>query len=85
MIDPKKLILSQLSFFEPLTKGQLIFDLDADELKQLGNFDLEQLEVILTRLEAEGHIKRLKGDEDTFLRINPRTRTWWQRLLRKFF
>lgn len=82
MIDPTELVLSQLSFFEPLTKGQLIFDMDADDLKQLGDFDLEQLEVVLTRLETEGHVKRIKGSEDTFLRINPRTRSWWQRLLR---
>jgi hypothetical protein len=82
MIDPTKLVLSQLSFFEPLTKGQLIFDMDADDLKQLGDFDLEQLEVVLARLETEGHVKRIKGSEDTFLRINPRTRSWWQRFLR---
>ncbi len=85
MIDPAEFVLSQLSFFEPLTKGQLIFDMDANELKQLDSFDLEQLEIVLSRLEAEGKVKRIKGSEDTFLRINPRTRTWWQRLLRKFF
>lgn len=85
MINPEELVLSQLSFFEPMTKGQLIFDMDANELKQLGDFDLEQLEIVLMRLESMGKIKRIKGREDTFLRVNPRTQTWWQRFLRKFF
>lgn len=82
MTDPAELVLSQLSFFEPMTKGQLIFDMDAEVLKQFGDFDLEQLELVLSRLEIEGKVKRIKGGEDTFLRINPRTRTWWRRLFR---
>ncbi|MCO4793771.1 MAG: hypothetical protein KC493_08670 [Bacteriovoracaceae bacterium] len=85
MIDTTELVLSHLSFFEPMTKGQLIFDMDEKELKLAGNFSLDELELTLTRLESEGLVKRIKAEEDTFIRINPNTRTWWQRLYRKIF
>lgn len=75
------LILSTLSFYEPMSFSKIVFDMDTDVLKQLPEFDKNQLLLILESLEKRGLVKIYgKGTEAQWQRIHKK-RSFW----RKFF
>ena len=74
------LLLETLSFFEPMSKEMIILDFNEDRLKQLDDFDLNQLEERLEKLIKQKQLKRLKKDKEVlYQKIMPK-KSWWKRL-----
>ncbi len=73
------LILSTLSFYEPMSFSKIVFDMDTDVLKQLPNFDKDQLLLILKSLEKRGMVRMSgQGSEAQWQRIHKK-RPFWRR------
>lgn len=74
------LVLMTLSFFEPMTFSKVILDFDDDKLKDFPDFDKEQLQGIINKLEKKKLIKRVTIDKEIgWVRVQPK-RAWWKRL-----
>lgn len=54
------LVLSTLSFYEPMNLSKIIFDMDQKVLEGLPEFDQKELDRILLALEKKKHIKKMK-------------------------
>lgn len=77
----EELILSTLSFYEPMSFSKIVFDMDANTLKEFPNFDKDQMLLILKSLEQRGHVRKLgKGEEVQWQRIHKK-RPWWKKLI----
>lgn len=74
------LVLETLSFFEVMTFSNIILDFDNEKLKKFPDFDKEQLQEIINKLEKKKLIKRTTiGKEMGWIRIHPK-RSWFKRL-----
>lgn len=72
------LVLSTLSFYEPMTFSRIILDFDNKELENFPEFAKEDLQDILTSLSKKKFIKRVRLDkEDAWIRVLPK-RSWWK-------
>ena len=79
MQELEDLILSTLSFYEPMSFSKIVFDMDTEALKQFPNFDKPQMLTILNSLEKRGLVKRLgSGEELQWQRIHKK-RSWFKR------
>jgi len=77
------LILEVLSFYDPMTYAQIVFELDEQELKKRPHLNQETLPIILKTLVKAKKVKVLeeKG-EVRWMRVLPsRHKSWWRRLL----
>lgn len=76
----ENLILSTLSFYEPMSFSKIVFDIDTDVLKKYPNFDKDQMFLILKSLEKRGMVyKTGEGTETQWQRIHKK-RSLWKRL-----
>lgn len=76
----ENLILSTLSFFEPMSFSKIVFDIDTEVLKNYPNFDKDQMLLILKSLEQRGMVlKTGEGSETQWQRIHKK-RSFWKRL-----
>lgn len=74
------LVLITLSFFEPMTFSQIILDFDNEKLIDFPNFDQEQLQDIINKLEKKKLLKRVVIDKEVgWIKIQPK-KTWLKRL-----
>ena len=74
MQELEDLILSTLSFYEPMSFSKIVFDMDTNALKQFPNFDKPQMLTILESLDK----KMGKGEEIQWQRIHKK-RSWIKR------
>lgn len=75
------LVLSTLSFYEPMTFSRIILDFDNNKLSNFPEFAKEDLQDILKVLEKKKSIKRVTLDkEDAWIRVFPK-RSWWKGFL----
>lgn len=73
------LILSTLSFYEPMSFSKIVFDIDTDVLKSYPDFDKEQMMLILTSLEKRAMVKKTgAGSESQWQRVHKK-RPFWKR------
>jgi hypothetical protein len=73
------LILSTLSFYEPMSFSKIVFDFDSEILKNYPQFDKDQLLLILKSLEKRGMVRSLQKDgEAQWIRIHKK-RPFWKR------
>lgn len=74
-----ELVLSTLSFYEPMTFSKIILDFDNNLLKDFPEFSREDLQEILKVLEKKKLVKKtLQDKEDAWVRVLPK-RAWWKR------
>lgn len=77
----ENLILSTLSFYEPMSFSKIVFDIDTEVLKKYPNFDKDQMFVILKSLEKRGIVKKSgEGIESQWQRVHKKRSLW-----KKFF
>lgn len=69
----ENLLLSTLSFYEPMSFSKIVFDIDTDVLKNYPNFDKDQMLLILKSLEQRGMVRKTGVD----------TEAQWQRIHKK--
>lgn len=76
------LILSTLSFYEPMSFSKIVFDIDTDVLKSYPYFDKDQMILILNSLEKRGLVQSTgTGTEMQWQRIHKK-RPFWKRFFR---
>ena len=76
----ENLILSTLSFYEPMSFSKIVFDIDTDILKNYPNFDKDQMILILKSLEQRGLVKKTgENTESQWQRVHKK-RSFWKRL-----
>lgn len=76
------LILSTLSFYEPMSFSKIVFDIDTGVLKQFPDFDKDQMLLILSSLEKRGMVKSAgTGTEIQWQRIHKK-RSFFKRFFR---
>lgn len=76
----EELVLVTLSFFEPMTFSKIILDFDSELIRDFPDFDKEQLQSIINKLESKKLIKRVTIDKEIgWIRVRPK-RSWWKRL-----
>ncbi len=73
------LILSTLSFYEPMSFSKIVFDIDTDVLKSYPNFDKDQMITILKSLEARGLVKSTGIEAETQWQRIHKKRPFWKR------
>jgi hypothetical protein len=79
----ENLILSTLSFYEPMSFSKIVFDIDTDVLKSYPDFDRDQMLLILSSLEKRGMVKKSgDGPEAQWQRIH-RKSSLWEKIVRK--
>jgi hypothetical protein len=80
ILSLEEVVLMTLSFFEPMTFSKIILDFDNDQLKHFPDFNKEELQNIINKLEKKKLIKRVPIDKEIgWLRIHPK-RSWWKSL-----
>ncbi|AUN97560.1 hypothetical protein DOM21_13625 [Bacteriovorax stolpii] len=73
------LILSTLSFYEPMSFSKIVFDMDTELLKKFADFDKDQMLLVLKSLEKRGLVKKTgDGSEAQWQRIHKK-RPFWKR------
>jgi benzoyl-CoA reductase/2-hydroxyglutaryl-CoA dehydratase subunit BcrC/BadD/HgdB len=73
------LILSTLSFYEPMSFSKIVFDIDTEVLKSYPDFDRDQMMKILKSLEERKLVKKTgAGLEAQWQRIHKK-RPFWKR------
>jgi hypothetical protein len=78
----ENLLLSTLSFYEPMSFSKIVFDIDTEVLKAYPNFDKDQMLLILKSLEKRGIVQKTgEGTETQWQRIHKK-RPFWKRLFR---
>jgi hypothetical protein len=76
----ENLLLSTLSFYEPMSFSKIVFDIDTDVLKKYPNFDKDHMLLILRSLEKRGVVQKTgEGTETQWQRIHKK-RSLWKRL-----
>jgi hypothetical protein len=80
----ENMLLSTLSFYEPMTLEKIILDFDLKELQKYPHIEASDLKDILVKLQKAKKIKKIKikvgkNSEDAWIRIYP-TRSWWKRI-----
>lgn len=60
MNEIEYIFLETLSFFDPMTKEQIILDLDSDLLLTLNKFSLEDFDKVLNRMVRAGNVVRIE-------------------------
>lgn len=76
----ENLLLSTLSFYEPMSFSKIVFDIDTEVLKSYPNFDKDQMLLILKSLEKRGLVKKTgEAAEAQWQRIHKK-RSIWKRL-----
>lgn len=79
----ENLILSTLSFYEPMSFSKIVFDIDTDVLKSFPDFDRDQMLLILSSLEKRSMVKKTgEGSESQWQRIH-RKSSLWDKIVRK--
>ncbi len=77
----EELILSTLSFYEPMSFSKIVFDMDSNVLKNHPDFDKPQMMLILKSLEKRGLVRQSgKGEDLQWHRIHKK-RAWGKRFL----
>ena len=84
LIEFENLLLSTLSFYEPMTLEKIILDFDANEIKKYPQIEANDLKKILVTLQKKKKIKKIKiaigkSSEDAWIKIYP-NRPWWKRI-----
>lgn len=75
----ENLILSTLSFYEPMSFSKIVFDIDTEVLKNYPNFDKDQMLLILKSLEQRGMVRKTgEASESQWQRIHKK-RSFWKR------
>ena len=78
-LELENLILSTLSFYEPMSFSKIVFDIDTEVLKSYPNFDKDQMLLILKSLELRGIVvKTGEAAESQWQRIHKK-RSFWKR------
>ena len=78
----ENLVLSTLSFYEPMSFSKIVFDIDTELLKSYPNFDKDQMLLILKSLEQRGMVQMTgEGAEAQWQRIHKK-RSIWKRIFR---
>lgn len=78
----ENLLLSTLSFYEPMSFSKIVFDIDTEVLKAYPNFDKDQMFLILKSLEKRGMVQKSgEGTETQWQRIHKK-RSFWKRFFR---
>lgn len=73
----ENLILSTLSFYEPMSFSKIIFDIDTELLKHYPRFDKDQMLLILKSLERRGIVNKSgEGTESQWQRIHKKRSIW---------
>jgi hypothetical protein len=77
------LILEVLSFYDPMTYAQIIFELDSDELKMRPHLNQETLPLILKALIKAKKVKVVEGKGEVMWQrtLPSRHKSWWRRIL----
>ncbi len=80
------LILEALSFYEPMSYAQIIFELKADEIQELPDFTDEKMKLILDSLVKRKLIKKLDfNGEVKWVKTLPQERkNMFTKLIEKF-
>lgn len=77
------LVLVTLSFYEPMSFSQIVFDMDSEVLKSLPEFDRDKLFLVLNSLEKRGLVRKTgEGAEVQWQRIHKK-RSFWGRFFSK--
>lgn len=75
----EELILSTLSFYEAMSFSKIVFDMPTEFLRDHGDFDRDQMLLILNSLEKRGLVKKTgQGTEAQWQRIHKK-RPFWKR------
>jgi hypothetical protein len=83
VLELENLILSTLSFYEPMSFSKIVFDMDTDVLKNYPDFDKDQMFIILDSLEKRGMVvKTGKDSEAQWQRIHKKS-SLWAKIIRK--
>jgi hypothetical protein len=81
MQELEDLLLSTLSFYEPMSFSKIVFDMPTSALQQFPDFDKPQMILILNSLEKRGLVRKIvKGEEVMWQRIHKK-RPFWKRIL----
>ena len=75
----EELILSTLSFYEPMSFSKIVFDMDTEVLKKYGNFDKDQMLLILKSLEKRGLVRMSGKDTEAQWQRIHKKRPFWKR------
>lgn len=76
-LELENLILSTLSFYEPMSFSKIVFDIDTEVLKKYPNFDKDQMFLILNSLEKRGKVQKTgEGPEAQWQRIHKKHSIW---------
>jgi hypothetical protein len=82
-LELENLILSTLSFYEPMSFSKIVFDIDTDVLKNYPNFDKDQMLLILSSLEKRGMVKKTGIDSEAQWQRIHRKSGLWEKIIRK--
>ena len=75
------LLLETLSFYEPMTRAQILMQLDEKRIEELSHYTFGDLEQMLKDLTKKGTLKECSlGLDRAWQRVFKRRRTWWRRL-----
>ncbi len=77
----ENLILSTLSFYEPMSFSKIVFDMDTERLKQFAHFDKDQMLVILKSLEKRGLVSMTGKDSEAQWQRIHKKRPFWKKFL----
>ena len=73
----ENLLLSTLSFYEPMSFSKIVFDIDTEGLKNYPNFDKDQMLLILKSLEKRAMVQKTgEGSEAQWQRIHKKRSLW---------
>jgi hypothetical protein len=78
----ENLLLSTLSFYEPMSFSKIVFDIDTDVLKSYPNFDKDQMLLILKSLEQRGMVRKTGVDAEAQWQRIHKKRSFWKRFFR---
>ncbi len=79
------LILSTLSFYEPMSFSKIVYDIDSSILLSYPNFDKDQMLLILESLKKKGLVVELAtSNERQWKRIHKK-KSLWNRLIKGLF
>ena len=79
-------ILEALSFYDPMTKDEIILDLDDGKIQENPDFSLEVFENKLESLLKNEKVKMIKnGKNISYLRLFPKRKSWPKRVFSRIF
>lgn len=77
----EELILSTLSFYEPMSFSKIVFDMDSEALKEFADFDKDQMLLVLKSLEKRGLIVKTGQDSEAQWQRIHKKRPFWKKFL----